>query len=186
VSTSDKPDTARGWQFVEKLLADDDIERFDRATDEEVAQQMRAQGVQVTRVPDPEALIARVADRASNRRKADAEHAHPSVRPLPRIRLVAWLAAAAVGAMAAVLIVNTRRTPPDLSPPPQRERAADLRREAFAACEQAIWTLCEKKLDDAKGLDSNGEADPRVQEARLQIDRAWHPEAGKRALPDPK
>jgi hypothetical protein len=174
VSTSDKPDTARGWRFVEKLLADEDIERLDKASDEEVERQMEAQGVRVGDVPTAEQLLAKVTDRASKRGADQAGRAGmATVRPLRRVRLVALLAAAAIGGLAVVLV--TKRPEVDTAPP---SRADALRSEAFDACARADWTLCENMLDEAKGLDPKGEQDQKVETARRQIYGARHPEEG--------
>jgi hypothetical protein len=202
VSTSDKPDTARGWQFVQKLLADEDVERLDDATDEEVERQMKAQGVRAARVPDVEKLVANVATRRDKYRDNAAKKAVAVVRPPSRTRWIAWLAAAAIGAAVVVLVAKRQEVialfhrepaPPRPLQKPEdiilvrQERANALRREAFAACDQASWTLCEVRLDEARSLDPKGEEDPRVQEARKQIYRARHPgDAGQRLLPDTK
>ena len=89
MSPSDKPDTARGWQFVEKLLADDDIERLDQASDEEVERQMQAQGVQATGIPSAEELIAQVAKRAGKRQAHRPDVPLAKVHAIRRVRLVA-------------------------------------------------------------------------------------------------
>jgi hypothetical protein len=92
-----------------------------------------------------------------------------------------WLAAAAVGGLALVLVLNR---PPEtvghgrdggggiVTP---GERAAKLRDEGLAACSSQLWEACEKRLDDAKQLDPEGEKDPRVVEARKAIVRARRP-----------
>ena len=71
MSTSEKPDLARGWLFVEKLLAEDDLERLAQASDEEVERQMNALGIDVTGRPTAAELIARVEARAKKQQGKD-------------------------------------------------------------------------------------------------------------------
>jgi hypothetical protein len=197
VSTPDKPDTARGWRFVEKLLADDDIDGLDKASDEEVERQMDEQGVDASGVASADELLAKVTERASQRQRDQAERPPATVHRLRRVRTIAWLAAAAIGVMAVVLAVErqelialfrrepvaplptqppTPPTPPDLQLTRQ-ERAAALRREAYPACGHAAWTLCERKLNEAQALDPEGEYQEAVRVARDEITIARHPDA---------
>jgi len=66
---TDQPDLARGWLFVEKLLAEDPG-KLDVATDEEVERQMEEQGVHADGAPDAEEMLAYVAERAAKRQAA--------------------------------------------------------------------------------------------------------------------
>jgi hypothetical protein len=177
VSASDKPDTARGWRFIEKLLADEDVERLDRASDEDVERQMREQGVRAHRVPSAEELLSEVERRAGNERPAQASEGGAVVQPLRRKRWIPWLVAAAIGALS-VLVVLRPRDQPDAGGMPRQEQADALRRQAFIACGEARWAWCERQLDEAKGLDPKGDTEPRVVAARRAIDAALHPGAG--------
>jgi hypothetical protein len=127
MSAPDKPDPARGWLFVEKLLAEDERARLDEASDEEVERRMRelegeaAARSDVTgsaRVPSVEEILARAAARTAKgpaKPAVDAgapDAARPAagppggaavkaVRPATRTkRPVVWLIAAAVGVLA--------------------------------------------------------------------------------------
>jgi hypothetical protein len=178
VSASDKPDTARGWRFIEKLLADDDVERLDRASDEEVERQMREQGVRAHHVPSAEELLSAVERRAGKERAGQASAAGAVVRPLRRKRWVPLLIAAAIGALSVLLVLQSRDQR-DAAPVPRQvlqERADSLRREALVACGDAQWALCATRLDEAKNLDPKGDSDPRVAAARRAIDAALHAE----------
>jgi hypothetical protein len=186
VSTPEKPDPARAWLFVEKLLADDDPERLDKASDEEVERQMREQGVQVSRVPSAEELLAKAAARAAKRSAGGSQASFAEVKALPvqprRPQWVALLAAAAIGGLV-VAVVMRPREPPVAHPRPHDEstvqqRATELRDEAYATCRQGLWTPCEAKLDEARELDPAGESDARVVAARAALEKARHPEAG--------
>jgi hypothetical protein len=50
-----------------------------------------------------------------------------------------------------------------------RELAAGFRRQAFDACGEGHWAVCEERLDDARAFDPEGEADPRVQSWREKL-----------------
>jgi hypothetical protein len=200
VSTPDKPDPARGWQFIEKLLADDAVEPLGGASDEEVERQMNALDIDVTGMATAEELIARVEARAKKRQAVQAPAAPATVRSLPRPRLIAWLAAAAIGALVVALVVERREVvawfqgdlPPGPTPPGQEPpsnalvRAETLRREALAACEEAQWGECESKLDAAKALDAKGETDALVRTARQAIEASKRPGPPRKAFPDTK
>ena len=174
MSEPGKPDPARGWRFVEKLLAEEKLERLDQANDEEVERQMRAQGVHSSRVPTADELLEKAA--ACARRKQakgtyaamDADRAARVVAtPLPpkRVRWVPILAVAALGALGVVIAVN-RPGEDTAGGPSARARAAKLRDEGIAACAAAQWATCEERLDGARALDEEGEKDPRVIAAR--------------------
>jgi hypothetical protein len=199
VSTPDKPDLARGWQFIEKLLAADDPERLDQASDEEVERQMREQGVHVSRVPSVEELMARVAERAAKRNERAGRASAAKVKSLPRSRWVPWVVGAALCILLVLLVVQRRQiiawfTRDSMVAPDdwqneklvRQERVDALRREGFEACAESMWTQCEGKLDEAKRLDPGGEADPRVRAAREAIDDARRPRPRPLTTPDPK
>jgi hypothetical protein len=74
----------------------------------------------------------------------------------------------------------------DAAPPraPDQELAARLRDNAYAACDATLWQACLDALDDARKLDPTGEADPRVQAARLLArSRMWNDAAPKDLKP---
>ena len=163
-------DHARGWRYVESLLAED--ERPGAA-------------VEPGKVPSLEELLAKAGKLAPERAAGTREPARPSIaRPRRRLR-PAWLVAAVLGAMVSVfagmngaaiadLIKGQEIQPGDAwlpwkrGPTPQ-ERAADLREEAFAACDDKRWLDCNTLLDAAWAIDPGGDSAPRVVEARRAI-----------------
>ena len=115
------------------------------------------------------------------------------MRRFMRERWMAEVAAFAVLSIIGILVYRALRTEPpvagkDPAPPiptgaptttatpdSPSERAVELRRVAFDACNAGDWARCEKALDDARNLDRGGEADPRVNEARAKIAAARSP-----------
>jgi hypothetical protein len=113
----------------------------------------------------------------------------------PRPRRMRWVALSVTAAIAAALVAMFAMTGPKLVPTsnpqssvpdtgdaaPEREtmpqrRAAQLRDEAYKACEKAQWAGCLQKLNEAKALDPAGDANPRV--------RGWRGTAERRATWD--
>jgi hypothetical protein len=183
VSKPNKPDLARGWLFVEKLLAEDENKRLAEASDEDVAREMSEKWVEPSRVPSAEELLARAMDRAAKRGASmgPASSATVKARPVParRRRWVPVLAAAAIGGLAIAVAIKWSEPPvahpgphddagsqPELTP---QERAATLREKAFAACGAARWAECGGRLDDAKRLDPAGEDDVGVKATRAAV-----------------
>jgi hypothetical protein len=180
VSTSPKPDPARGWQFVEKLLAKDDAnddEVPDPEGDAEVDRLMRAAGVSTPPVPSAEELTARAAERAALRTRPLASgngNGNATVRALPvrrRTHWSVWLVAAAIASLAAVVIA--RRSDVEGQPSPDALRAVtELRRQALRDCEAHEWKRCLTGLDEARARDPRGDAAPDVREARERAEKA--------------
>ena len=135
MSAPDKPDPARGWLFVEKLLAEEERARLDEASDEEVERRMREFDEEAAarsgeagpaRVPSVEEILARAAARAAERPgkpavDAGAPDAVPpaasppgggavkAMRPAARTTSrVVWLIAAAIGVLAVAVLVMQR------------------------------------------------------------------------------
>jgi hypothetical protein len=181
MSTSEKPDLARGWQRAVKLVGelDERAERLAAMSDEEFEREMEKQPAPA-HVPTVEALVARGAARATMR-KAAKENSIGKVAGLPlapsaRKPRAVWLVAAALGVMVFVLAVERREivawmthdnVRPDnqwVEPSPDR-RAVALREKAFDACHDGLWTECEDTLIEAKKLDPAGDMNPRVQAA---------------------
>jgi hypothetical protein len=186
MSTPGKPDPARGWQFVEKLLAEEEIARIEKMSPDEVEREMRAEGLDPSRVPSTEELVAGAEARAARNgrtRKAGAEPGAANVVPLPtrpkRSRRLIVLVAAALGAL--VLIMVMKRSEDNAATGQRgRERAENLRDIAMKECAEARWSSCKDWLDAARRLDSAGEAEPRVVEARRAIAQAPRADAGTR------
>jgi hypothetical protein len=174
-----KVDHARGWAYVEGLLAEEDA---GTSTPSESP-------------PSLERLLAKAQELA---KKSAASGGTPSVmevRPLEgarrpntttaRVRRTMWLAAAALGALLSVFALRNRAAieaalegepikPDDewlpwKPTPTPNERAAPIRQQAFAACGAALWSTCEAKLDEARQIDPAGESAPPVVAARTAI-----------------
>jgi hypothetical protein len=86
----------------------------------------------------------------------------------------------AAAALAAVVLLSLRRPEPKLTSrgnpyatqqhePTPRDRAEALRQKAYAACDRRAWAECRDLLDEAKGLDPEGDGDPRVKSRRDSI-----------------
>jgi hypothetical protein len=184
VSTTGKPDPARGERFLRRLLTEDPA-HLDVASDEEVERQMDAAGVTVKSVPTAEELMALAEKRARRdapgRAPAPAEVASAPVVRRPRPGAIA--AAVALGALGVAALVNRDAIvayvkggeaigPDHAVMSPAQVRAAALRGEAFAACDAKRWAECTGKLDEATALDPAGESDPRVVAARKAVSDA--------------
>jgi DNA-directed RNA polymerase specialized sigma24 family protein len=59
--------------------------------------------------------------------------------------------------------------PPSEIAPRSRALAAELRQRGLADCQRARWDVCERELDEARGIDPGGEADEAVKRARGAI-----------------
>jgi hypothetical protein len=67
VNTPKKPDPARAWLFVQKLLDEEEIERIGKLSEEELDRELRALGIEPSRLPSAEELLAKAAERAKRR-----------------------------------------------------------------------------------------------------------------------
>jgi hypothetical protein len=180
VSTPGKPDPARGWLHVENLLAEDELARIEKLTPEQVEEELRAEG---TLVPSAAELMAGVERKAREREAAAVRATRKRRSPLRTVSIIAAVLAAfllivfAYKNRAAIeayfkgepIRPDDQWLPWRPSPTPQ-ERAAKMRQDAFAACEQVMYETCGRKLDEARELDPAGEADPRVMAARQDIE----------------
>jgi hypothetical protein len=185
MSERDKPDPVKAWLFAEKLL-DEEVDRMAALDDEEFDREMAAMP-DPGHVPTVGELIARGERRAHQRAAQEA----PVPRRLQKSTWVVWFAVAAIGAVMIPLVVERREVMAwlrrDEVPPigPDREvvpktvtpeeRAAQLREEGFAACDEGLWALCMRKLDEAQPLDPAGESRPGVQLARKAAYDGTHP-----------
>jgi hypothetical protein len=149
---------------------------------------MREQGVQPTRLPSAEELVAKAAERAAKRRlrgerpSAGAGSA-ANVVPMParpkRAQWLTMLVAAALGAL--VLMVVMKRSEDNAANGQSgRARAEKLRDIGMKECAEARWSSCKDWLDAARRLDGAGETEPRVIEARRAIERATRDDGGAR------
>jgi hypothetical protein len=164
MSAPGKPDPVKAWLFAEKLL-NEEADRLAGLDDEEFEREMDAMP-DLPHVPSVQELLAR-----------------GEVVPLrtKRTAWALWLVAAVLGAAIAAIVTERhelaawwRHGTEPIGPWPEEpekvvsapERAGKLRAEAFGACDDGLWALCNGKLDEAQKLDPGGEGDPRVQAAR--------------------
>ncbi|MGH7269555.1 MAG: hypothetical protein ACREJ3_03915 [Polyangiaceae bacterium] len=173
-------DPVRGWQYAEELVADDSIVPLDVAAGE-----AETQGATASPVPSARALIEK-ATRIASARSASAPSppqtperdggGAPVVVTIPNRSRWAWrasalLAAAAIAGIGVAMMVSgvpiTSASRPDRVT--ARASATKLRDEAFAACASRLWDRCEANLDEARGIDPQGESTPQVQQARRDI-----------------
>jgi hypothetical protein len=162
-----KRTAAEVWRALEKVTADADLERIDALSDDDLDRELRAAGV------DP-AEAAKVGPEGLART--------PQQRPKPRrpVRWVAWVTAGAVVALIAIALVREQPIVGAGRPAPTpKEQAAQLRGDAFRACDQGLWSACEDDLNAARALDPGGETDPRVLAARQSLREAIRADAGR-------
>ena len=184
MSTPEKPhDPARGWMFVEKLLAEEaeeEVERVAKLTDEALDAEIRERGGDPERVPTAEHYLAKAKARAATTAApapatpapaTPAPATHPGA-PVVRIRRrwrTALIVLAAAFAGAFVIVYVATAPPPVAAPPTPKEEAEGEREIAVASCAEKDWRACKKYLDRAAALDPAGESEPRVQKARAEI-----------------
>ena len=124
--------------------------------------------------------------------EATADHVEPQPLPVLSMRpgrrrprpLVMWLAAAAtlaVGGSAIAYVALHPPAPEAIGPVPDESAsanhaaAADLRRQALAACNAQRWIACQANLDRAKALDPDGDRTPEIKALRQRAFRRDKP-----------
>jgi hypothetical protein len=190
--SADKPGPGDAWDFVESLLARDELERIEALTAEELQKELGAPpaGRDSVRVP-AETGVAQAADGFEKAPPSDAGSKARRVvllgattgakRRIP----VGWIAAAACVAVAASAVATSypqiaawlnpppvvpdRQTPPPAHEETPVEKARKLRENAYAACEAEKYDECARLLDGAQTLDPAGEKDLRVEALRGAI-----------------
>ena len=184
MSTPDKPDHARGWKYVERLLGEEEDERIKNLSDDALRAELR-QGAKDPEIEwSADELLARAESEAAKKpRPAVGTGAargtplpapgHPPqkiapVLPIRRTwRTVGLFAAACV----ALFLFVKLTTGPDVVTlaPSNRELAEAHRNIAAETCARKDWVACKANLDEAANLDPAGDSEPRVQKARQQI-----------------
>jgi hypothetical protein len=184
---------AQVWkEIVADARDDEEIERLASMSDAALDEELAAAGLDPAKErAEAEAVVAELEHRVAARRakQMEAEARARSLRPPSRRRPLAfWLAAAAVGTMAAGGLVYALTHPsapppaphvppvpssaPTEVPPSQRLIAAsELRKRAFAECAASHWDECLVRFDDARRLDPAGDSAPEVQAARDEAER---------------
>jgi hypothetical protein len=150
-------DPAKGWAYVEKLIAKDEPRPVPSVEDLLAKATAKA-----------EAKKAQATPQAGCDGGGGAEPA-PAREPLSTRwrRRVAALAVATAAAGGMVYVASNQ-----LPLVGDAQHASTIRKEAFAACEQHDWATCEAKLNEARDLDPSGEDLPQVRDARAMLARA--------------
>ena len=189
MSDADKRDPERGLGFVEKLLVEDEAERIEKLSGDELRAELRAAGVDPARVPDGKELQRRLLAGGNEKRRrrcqrrracADAPKGEPR-RPDPTLaahRVAPGRRArhrhpvrADVDPRSSPASTTSGNTRDEAPRPTRHEAAENLRDEAMDRCAQAAWNACRDKLDEAARLDPAGESEPRVKKSRADITR---------------
>jgi len=186
VSTPDKPDHARGWRFVEKLLDEEEDERVKGLGEDELRAELAKGATDPVTEWSADELLARAESEAAKSPPA-AVRASPAADPAPRpgaapeppARQVArvvpirnrWKTVGLVAAAGLALVLRIKSAPgPDIVAHRDDRAIAEAQRDgAEASCARKDWTVCKQQLDDAAKLDPGGESEPRVQKARAAI-----------------
>ncbi len=165
-----KPDSTPGLLAVRQLLDEAQVERVATMTGPELDEELRSQGLDPHDAFDLEAMLP----------PPVAKPAPVLVRPLAR-RADLWLIAAsfaALGLSVAVAAFQADPAQPETADGPAPEgpagpaalaRAEALRDEAGRACSQKLWYSCAQRLDEARALDPEGDAQERVRDWRKAI-----------------
>ena len=175
-------DHVRGWDYVERLIAEDGAAKGPNADRVPTLERLLARAEELSKEPASGGVVAQAVAA-----EAPASTPHRAVMSAWRLRPL-WLVAAVPGVLLTVFalmnggailaIVRGQEIKPDDTwlpwkpVPTPEERAAPARAYAFAACEKQRWSECETKLDEARGIDPEGEKAPRVVEARAAIEGA--------------
>ncbi len=186
-----KPTPAEIWKQIARDARDDEeIEKLASMTGPELDKELADAGFDLDEVKaDANAVRAKLERSVAERRAREVERQarERSLRPPSRRRpVLVWLAAAAVGLVAAGGILYalthpgdvpapTPPAPPSSVPSPEPSpadlvAASELRRRAFGECASQRWAECIAGLDDASKLDPSGDRSPEVQMARQEVE----------------
>jgi hypothetical protein len=171
------------WDALEKMAIHDEAERVGALNDQELDDELAKKGL------DPSAVRARGAALAAKMKaKVPTPAAEVPVRGRPSTRkrwiavlAAATLAAAALTASIPVVVAVARHEEigrffgGERFGATRQEEAARLRRSARDTCAQHRWVDCRRALDDAQGLDPQGEESPEVKRMRRDIGDALNP-----------
>ena len=175
MSTPDKPDHARGWLYVQKLIDEQDPAEAPQGGTEpetewsadELLGMAEALAAKKPAADAPDAPAAPLPPPPGLVPAAPPEKIAPVVPIRRPWRTVALLAAAC---FALLVIVKANQGPPIVSHPPSKHTLAEAERDqAEASCALKDWVACKANLDEAAKMDPEGEAEPRVQKAREEI-----------------
>jgi hypothetical protein len=162
------------WKKLVDEAGEDEIDRAASVSVEQAEADLKVAGFDVAaeRAKANEFLDAlesgapRSAPRVAPQVTPRAAHAADETRRARRRPAVAWLAAAAtLGAVAGGALVAALQQQPALEGA-HSAAAADLRRQATAACDAKQWSLCLADLDMARAADPGGDDAPPVKSLR--------------------
>ncbi len=209
MSIAPRPDPEHAWQFAQRLLGEDELDRLDALSDEEKLAELHAEGHDASWAPSAESLLAGIEGiEASSRFPVPPSSAGARVVPLARRRKVSpllWVAAAslvALGALAAaersaIVAKHERNQPPPIqplpteeppvprapaAPPTPQELATKLLDEADEACDGNHFGLCTDKIEEAVKLGPGADEAERIKRLRKYIydeHTNFHPDLGK-------
>jgi hypothetical protein len=144
--------------IFEQVKLDEINQELDDMSDEDIAKDLEAAGYTQAQIDKAFEKQQKMLDDLSAEEKRE------------RRRQVASYVGGLATAAAVVLAVRTRSTPETFptatSAATTQATPETLRKDAFEACGRGHWAECERKLDDAKALDPDGERDPDVRNAR--------------------
>ena len=167
-----KRTNAELWNALDEATLDAELEAVLAMTPEERREELVKAGYDLDKVhADADAFFASLPPATGPAPVATAvavaapvPTAAPAQRP-KRTRMVVTVFGALALAAVLALVIKAAQPPPPVGASPGAHAAA-LRREARAACEAHVWKTCLDKLDEARGLDPDGDQDPDVQRLR--------------------
>jgi hypothetical protein len=139
-------------------------QEVDAMSDEQIAKELEADGYTQAKI-----------DKAFEKQQKMLDDLLAEEKRERRKQAVIYASGLATAAAVALVVRSTTTTTTPTTPtattasPPPPSRTEELRKEAFDACGRGHFTDCERKLDEAKQLDPNGDNDPDVQNARRLI-----------------
>jgi hypothetical protein len=149
--------------IFEQVKLDKINQEVEAMSDERIAKELEAEGYTAAKI-----------DKAFEKQQKMLDELNAEEKRQRRQQVVSYVGGVATAAAVALAVRATTTTPtvPTAStaakPPPSPAEA--LRRDAFEACGRGRWAECERKLDEAKQLDPDGDSDPDVRNARRMLE----------------
>ncbi|HTB74638.1 MAG TPA: hypothetical protein VK762_15420 [Polyangiaceae bacterium] len=175
MSTPEKPDDARGWLYVQKLIDEQgpaepsqgETEPEPEWSADELLGMAEALAAKKPAAAAPDAPAAPLSP-PQGLAPAPPPGKNAPVVPIRRPwRTVALLAAAC---FALFVIVKANQGPDIVTHPPSKYALAEAERDqAEVSCALKDWVACKANLDEAARMDPGGESEPRVRKAREEI-----------------
>jgi hypothetical protein len=154
--------------IFEQVELDEINQEVDAMSDEQIAADLEARGITQAKIDAAFAGQQKLLDEMLADEKRQRRH--------DAVVYIGGLATAAAVALVIRSATTTTTTYPVPTVPTAAASPADgIRKEAFEACGRGHWAECERKLDEAKQLDPEGESNADVQQARRMASKALHP-----------